>query len=98
MLSILNAMGDFAEAGLVRRIEPAGHPMLFELHRGDNHHHLVCTHCGAVRDVECVVGTAPCLDPSDTHGFRVQEAEVTFWGTCPACSAAASTTHEEGTS
>lgn len=96
--SVYNALGDFAEAGLVRRLEPAGHPMLFELHRGDNHHHLVCTHCGAVRDVECVVGTAPCLDPSDTHGFRVQEAEVTFWGTCPACSAAASTTHEEGTS
>lgn len=87
--SVYNALSDFADAGLVRRIEPAGRPMLFELRVSDNHHHLVCTVCGAVEDVECVVGHAPCLTPSDTHGFAVQTAEVTFWGTCPACAAAA---------
>jgi Fur family ferric uptake transcriptional regulator len=87
--SVYNALGDFAEAGIVRRIEPAGRPMLFELRVADNHHHLVCTGCGAVEDVECVVGHAPCLAPSETHGFALQAAEVTFWGTCPACAAAA---------
>ncbi|RZI86574.1 MAG: transcriptional repressor [Microbacterium sp.] len=87
--SVYNALSDFAEAGLVRRIEPAGRPMLFELRVADNHHHLVCTVCGAVEDVECVVGHAPCLTPSETHGFALQAAEVTFWGTCPACAAAA---------
>jgi len=87
--SVYNALGDFADAGLVRRIEPAGRPMLFELRVSDNHHHLVCTVCGAVQDVECVVGHAPCLTPSETHGFAVQAAEVTFWGTCPTCAAAA---------
>ncbi|GAB94347.1 Fur family ferric uptake transcriptional regulator [Kineosphaera limosa] len=76
-------------AGIVRRIEPAGSPALFELHRGDNHHHLVCRGCRAVIDVECSVGQAPCLDPAQTHGFAVDEAEVVFWGLCPACSAAA---------
>lgn len=84
--SVYNALGDFVEVGLVRRIEPAGHPGLFELRTGDNHHHLVCSGCGAVQDVECVVGEAPCLSPSDDHGFRVHAAEVTFWGLCPACS------------
>lgn len=87
--SVYNALGDFADAGIVRRIEPAGRPMLFELRVADNHHHLVCTVCGAVEDVECVVGEAPCLTPSETHGFALQSAEVTFWGTCPACAAAA---------
>ena len=84
--SVYNALNDFVDAGIVRRIEPAGRPQLFELRVGDNHHHLVCTMCGAVTDVECVVGTAPCLVPADTHGFVVREAEVTFWGTCAACS------------
>lgn len=84
--SVYNALGDFVEVGLVRRIEPAGHPGLFELRTGDNHHHLVCSGCGAVQDVECVVGEAPCLVPSDDHGFQVHAAEVTFWGLCPACS------------
>lgn len=100
--SVYNALGDFADAGLVRRIEPAGHPGLFELRVDDNHHHVICTGCGAVADVECAVGEAPCLTPSQTHGFAVHTAEVTYWGTCPACAAdAASPTptpaHEEGT-
>jgi Fur family ferric uptake transcriptional regulator len=86
--SVYNALSDFADAGLVRRIEPAGHPGLFELRVSDNHHHLICSACGTVRDVDCVVGQAPCLTPSDDHGFVVRLAEVTFWGTCPACATA----------
>ena len=72
-------------AGIVRRIEPAGSPALFELYRGDNHHHLVCRRCGAIADVDCAVGEAPCLDPTQTHGFAVDEGEVVYWGTGPAC-------------
>ncbi len=83
--SVYNALNDFADAGLVRRIEPAGHPGLFELRAHDNHHHLICTECGRVEDVDCVVGAAPCLNPSDVHGFDVRVAEVTFWGLCATC-------------
>ena len=85
--SVYNALSDFVEAGLVRRIEPAGRPMLFELRVGDNHHLLVCTGCGAVEDVDCTIGEAPCLVPSDDHGFTLTSAEVTYWGLCPACAA-----------
>ena len=74
--------------GLVRRIEPAGSPALYETRAGDNHHHLVCRVCGRVTDVDCVVGAAPCLKPSDLDGFAVEEAEVVFWGTCIECRAA----------
>ena len=88
--SVYNALGDFADAGLVRRIEPAGRPGLFELRVADNHHHLVCTGCGAVEDVDCVVGAPPCLEPQDAHGFAVQVAEVTFWGLCASCAASRS--------
>jgi len=87
--SVYNALNDFADAGLVRRIEPAGRPMLFELRTGDNHHHIVCTSCGAVEDVDCAVGHAPCLTPSQQHGFTLAAAEVTYWGLCPACTAEA---------
>jgi Fe2+ or Zn2+ uptake regulation protein len=73
------------EAGLVRRIEPANAPALYEARVGDNHHHLVCGQCGRIEDVDCVVGRRPCLEPAATHGFRIVEAEVIFWGICPAC-------------
>ncbi len=71
--------------GLIRRIQPSGHPARYEARVGDNHHHLVCRSCGLTTDVDCAVGAAPCLEPSATHGFSVQEAEVIFWGLCPQC-------------
>ena len=86
-------------AGLARRIEPAGAPALFELRVGDNHHHLVCRTCGAVADVDCAVGVAPCLEPSDAAGFAVDEAEVVFWGLCRECQSAPAESvqnHEQG--
>ena len=79
----------FAAAGLVRRIEPAGYPALFEARAGDNHHHLVCRSCGTIRDVDCVVGARPCLTPDDSAGFIIDESEVTFWGLCRDCARAA---------
>lgn len=87
--SVYNILTDLTTAGLIRRIEPAGSAALYERRTGDNHHHIVCSACGAVGDVDCVTGEAPCLTPSDTGGFTVQTAEVTFWGLCPSCQNAA---------
>jgi Fur family ferric uptake transcriptional regulator len=75
-------------AGLVRRIEPAGSVARYEARVGDNHHHVVCRSCGAIADVDCAVGHAACLTPSDDSGYEIDEAEVTFWGRCPTCIAA----------
>ena len=73
------------EADLVRCIEPAGARALYESRVGDNHHHVICRHCGIVRDVDCAVGERPCLEASETHGFIIDEAEVVYWGLCPRC-------------
>jgi Fe2+ or Zn2+ uptake regulation protein len=77
-----------ARAQLIRSIETPGQPTRFEARVGDNHHHIVCRVCGITEDVDCSVGAAPCLDPSQSHGFLVEEAEVTYWGTCPSCAKA----------
>lgn len=83
--TVYGVLEALVSVGLARRIEPAGAPALFELRVGDNHHHLVCRGCGVVADVDCAVGAAPCLSPSDAAGFVVDEAEVVFWGLCRAC-------------
>ena len=85
--AVYEALHALTAAGLVRRIEPAGGPPRFEGRVGDNHHHLVCRSCGAVADVDCAVGEAPCLVPSDDRGFSLDEAEVIYWGLCAECSA-----------
>jgi Fur family transcriptional regulator, stress-responsive regulator len=84
--TVYDALRVLTQLGLVRRIEPAGSPAaLYETRVADNHHHVVCRSCGSVQDISCVTGSAPCLDPSETKGFVVDEAEVTFWGLCPEC-------------
>ena len=88
--AVYDALQALTAAGLVRRIEPAGSPARFEGRVGDNHHHIVCRSCGAVADVDCAVGEAPCLTASDDHGFAIDEADVTYWGLCPDCSTARS--------
>ncbi|MBJ6641602.1 transcriptional repressor [Streptomyces sp. DHE7-1] len=84
--AVYEALHALTAAGLVRRIEPAGSAARFEGRVGDNHHHIVCRSCGALADVDCAVGDAPCLTASDDRGFSIDEAEVVYWGTCPDCS------------
>jgi Fe2+ or Zn2+ uptake regulation protein len=85
--AVYDVLRALTDAGLVRRIQPAGALARYESRVGDNHHHVVCRSCGAIADVECAVGHAPCLTASDDHGYGVDEAEVVYWGTCPACAA-----------
>ncbi len=87
--SVYDALGALMDAGIVRRIEPAGSAARYETRVGDNHHHLVCRGCSAIVDVDCAVGAAPCLTAADAAGYTVDEAEVTFWGTCPTCATSA---------
>jgi Fe2+ or Zn2+ uptake regulation protein len=89
--SVYDALTLLAGEGLLRRIQPAGSPARYENRVGDNHHHLICRECGEMTDVDCAVGFAPCLTASDAHGYRIDTAEVTYWGVCPACSSVSHT-------
>ena len=93
--AIYDVLNTLTDRGLVRRFQPAGSSARYELRVGDNHHHVVCRRCGAVADIDCATETAPCLEVADLDqhapGFVVDEAEVTFWGVCPTCSAARAT-------
>lgn len=82
---LYNVLDDLTRAGLVRCIQPARSPARYELRVGDNHHHVVCRSCGRMEDIDCAAGQAPCLDPADAAGFVVDEAEVTWWGSCALC-------------
>jgi len=84
--TVYDALRALTDAGLLRRIQPAGSVARYESRVGDNHHHVVCRSCGAIDDVDCAVGETPCLTASDDHGYALDEAEVTYWGLCPSCS------------
>jgi Fe2+ or Zn2+ uptake regulation protein len=88
--AVYDVLRALADAGLVRRIQPAGSVARYEARVGDNHHHVVCRSCGAVADVDCAVGEVPCLTAADDAGFTIDEAEVVYWGRCPDCETAVS--------
>jgi Fur family ferric uptake transcriptional regulator len=89
--AVYDALGAMVDKGLLRRIQPMGSPTRYETRVGDNHHHLICRVCGRVVDVDCAVGTAPCLTPEQDMDYEIDEAEVVYWGRCPECRARART-------
>ena len=86
--AVYDALGALTDKGLLRRIQPAGSPARYENRVGDNHHHLICRDCSRMVDVDCAVGDTPCLTASDDSGYKIDEAEVIYWGRCPECTAA----------
>ena len=92
--AVYDALGTLTDRGLLRRIQPARSPARYEDRVGDNHHHLICRACGRMVDVDCAVGDTPCLTAADDAGYEVDEAEVVYWGRCPAC-VAGSAEHEQ---
>jgi Fur family transcriptional regulator, stress-responsive regulator len=85
--AVYDVLRALTAAGLVRRIQPPGLVARYEARVGDNHHHVVCRTCGSIADADCAVGAAPCLTASHDHGYAIDEAEVIYWGQCPACRA-----------
>jgi len=86
--AVYDVLRDLTDAGLIRRFQPTGSLARYEARVGDNHHHVVCRSCGAIVDVDCAIGGAPCLTPVDDSGYEIGEAEVIYWGRCPECVAA----------
>jgi Fur family ferric uptake transcriptional regulator len=86
--AVYDVLRALTDAGLVRRIHPPGSVARYEARVGDNHHHVVCRSCGAIADVDCAVGTAPCMTAGDHHGYAIDETEVVYRGLCPECSTA----------
>jgi Fur family ferric uptake transcriptional regulator len=85
MVSHQTVLRALTDAGLVRRIQPAGAVDVRDDTAGAAHDMVVVVaHAGLVAG-DRTVGDAACLTASDDHGFVVDEAEVVYWGTCPDC-------------
>jgi Fe2+ or Zn2+ uptake regulation protein len=92
--AVYDALAVLVDKGLIRRIQPMGSPARYETRVGDNHHHLICRVCGRVVDVDCALGSAPCLTPAEGMDYEIDEAEVVYWGRCSACRARGGTDSE----
>jgi Fe2+ or Zn2+ uptake regulation protein len=75
------------ELGMVRRVQRAG-TTLFDP-RTESHHHLICTSCGSIEDLDAELDTAGLERVAARHGFEHERIEAVIHGRCAACRAAA---------
>jgi Fe2+ or Zn2+ uptake regulation protein len=78
---------DLSELGEISSLDVGTGMIRFDPNVDDPHHHLVCRHCGKVRDL---VASFPDLKiPRGADlGFDVGSAEIVFRGLCPECQSA----------
>ena len=74
------------ELGMVRRVQRAG-TTLFDP-RVDSHHHLICTVCGSIEDLDSALDTAMLERGAAKHGFEHERIEAVVHGRCASCRAA----------
>lgn len=86
LATVYRTMHILAEAGVVRRIDLGDRVSRYELAReGSHHHHLICTQCSEVVEIdECFTrGLEEGL--ARRHNFRSVTHRLDFFGVCPAC-------------
>ncbi len=74
----------FEELGLVRKLDIAGGPAIFDS-RTDDHHHAVCRVCGAVADLDVTIDGGAVLAAARRAGYAPDHLAIVVDGVCPAC-------------
>ena len=85
--TIYSTLELFERLGLVRRVQRAG-TTLFDS-RVEPHHHLVCTQCGSIEDLDSELDTLALERAAAGHGFEHERVEALVHGRCAGCRAAA---------
>lgn len=74
----------FEDLGMVRRVQRAG-TTLFDP-RTDPHHHLICTNCGSIQDLDSILETSAIERAAAKRGFTQERVEAVVHGRCADCS------------
>lgn len=86
--TVYNTLGELVSLGEVIEVATDGRAKRYDPNAHRPHQHLVCSGCGAIRDVHPTGDPLTALPDSERFGFAVSGAEVTYRGLCPACAAA----------
>jgi Fur family transcriptional regulator, peroxide stress response regulator len=86
LATVYNNLRLFIECGLLREVTPHA-PTLRVDGNLKPHHHLVCSRCKAVRDIEGEFIDFKRLSPHVPRGFDLTQPVVEVFGLCRKCSA-----------
>ncbi|NGN69092.1 transcriptional repressor [Streptomyces sp. A7024] len=86
--TVYNTLGELVSIGEVLEVATDGRAKRYDPNAHRPHQHLVCSRCGAIRDVHPRGNPVADLPAEERFGFVVQDAEVTYRGLCPNCASA----------
>jgi Fur family ferric uptake transcriptional regulator len=83
--TVFRSLDTLVSGGLAQRLERPGHVSAYVWCEPGHHHHLICTTCRTVEelDEDAVAPLAQAI--VRTRGFRVDHATLDFYGQCRAC-------------
>ena len=87
LLTVYATLELFEQLGVVRRVNGGGGTIRWDT-RADAHHHMVCSNCGRIEDMETALDLEGARRSAARAGFRPDRAEVVVSGLCADCRAA----------
>ncbi len=86
--TVFRALEALVAAGVARRLEQGGNAHLYVACAPSHHHHLACTRCGRVEEIDEGYVRPVADRVAADLGFRIDDARLDFFGLCAACAAA----------
>ncbi len=83
-VTVYRIMDFMFENGLVSRLEFGEGKYRYELQK-DDHHHLICTNCGRIEDIEDKFMEKFEDEIREKKGFLVKSHSLEFFGVCKQC-------------
>lgn len=85
LATVYRALESQVEAGTARRLERAGHVSAYVSCAPEHHHHLVCTSCHRVEDLDEATLRPVLRTIQERRDFHVDHARLDFYGLCARC-------------
>jgi Fur family ferric uptake transcriptional regulator len=87
--TVFRTLETLVEAGVARRLELDGHVYAYVACLPAHHHHIACTSCGRVEEIEEAYVTPIVGRLAKEMGFEIDDARLDFYGRCATCLAEA---------
>ncbi|GAA2131609.1 Fur family transcriptional regulator [Kitasatospora kazusensis] len=83
--TVYNTLGEMVTLGEVLEVSTDGRAKRYDPNAHHAHQHLICSGCGAIRDVHPQGDPVAALPANERFGFVISGAEITYRGLCPNC-------------
>lgn len=85
--TVFRTLETLVDAGVARRLELDGHVYAYVACLPAHHHHIACTRCGRVEEIDEAYVTPIAERLAHEMGFEIDDARLDFYGRCATCRA-----------